>query len=314
MVARQFQHPAYTSLVLAVLAAPAGSVTSSPSSSGTGPTDSPFAWHARRSPSPRQTAPWNRCCPAWSSSRSKRLRPPLCGPSSPIEARTGQVRHRHHVRLRHLRRTSPVHRTHPDPVHLTTQCTGLITLIKPDALAGDIPRHSPLDNACMAAQIPHSRSPTWRTTATLMATHVAARPRLNGYGTGFDQPLSSNNKGSDQQIRWPMGQSGRRVGLYAGFCTPVPRGCRGDGHPSRAGVATGLVRSTRGLGRAALERPRRSTGVLPLDLAPGGVYLAAQVALGTGGLLHHRFTLTEDRGPRRFAFCGTVPRVASGGR
>src|SRR6185312_12633244 len=30
----------------------------------------------------------------------------------------------------------------------------------------------------------------------------------------------------------------------------------------------------------------------PLDLAPGGVYLAAQVTLGTGGLLHHRFTLT----------------------
>ncbi len=52
----------------------------------------------------------------------------------------------------------------------------------------------------------------------------------------------------------------------------------------------------------------------PLDLAPGGVYLAAQVTLGTGGLLHHRFTLTEDRGPRRFVFCGTVPRVTPGGR
>ncbi len=46
-------------------------------------------------------------------------------------------------------------------------------------------------------------------------------------------------------------------------CTPgsvprVPRGARGDGHPSRTGVAAGLVRSTRGLGRAALERPRRA--------------------------------------------------------
>lgn len=51
---------------------------------------------------------------------------------------------------------------------------------------------------------------------------------------------------------------GRRVGLYAGFCTGGPRGPSGDGHPSRAGVATGLVRSTRGLGRAALERPRRA--------------------------------------------------------
>ncbi len=108
--------------------------------------------------------------------------------------------------------------------------------------------------------------------------------------------------------------AGRRAGLYAGFCTPGPRGRRGDGHPSRTGVAAGLVRSTRGLGRAALERPRRSTGALPLDLAPGGVYLAAQVTLGTGGLLHHRFTLTEGRGPRRSVFCGTVPRVTPGGR
>src|SRR3954469_23525625 len=102
-------------------------------------------------------------------------------------------------------------------------------------------------------------------------------------------------------------------------CTPGsvpqgPRGPRGDGHPSRTGVAAGLVRSTRGLGRAALERPRRSAGALPLDLAPGGVYLAAQVTLGTGGLLHHRFTLTENRGPRRFVFCGTFPRVTPGGR
>ncbi|CUM41698.1 hypothetical protein BN2537_12361 [Streptomyces venezuelae] len=67
----------------------------------------------------------------------------------------------------------------------------------------------------------------------------------------------------------------RRVGLYAGFCAPGPRGRRGDGHPSRTGVATGLLRSTRGLGRAALEHPRRDTEVSPLDLAPSGVYLAA---------------------------------------
>jgi len=47
-------------------------------------------------------------------------------------------------------------------------------------------------------------------------------------------------------------------------CTPgsVSRGpCspRGGGHPSRADVAVGLVRSTRGLGRAALDHPRRAT-------------------------------------------------------
>ncbi len=46
-------------------------------------------------------------------------------------------------------------------------------------------------------------------------------------------------------------------------CTPGsvsrgPCGPRGGGHPSRTGVAAGLVRSTRGLGRAALDRPRRA--------------------------------------------------------
>jgi hypothetical protein len=48
---------------------------------------------------------------------------------------------------------------------------------------------------------------------------------------------------------------------------------------------------------------------LPLDLAPGGVYQAAQVTLSAGGLLHHRFTLTPGRIRRRSVFCGTIPRV-----
>lgn len=33
----------------------------------------------------------------------------------------------------------------------------------------------------------------------------------------------------------------------------------------------------------------------PSDLAPGGVYLAARVTPGAGGLLHHRFTLTPGQ-------------------
>jgi hypothetical protein len=47
-------------------------------------------------------------------------------------------------------------------------------------------------------------------------------------------------------------------GCTPDFVTGRPRGRPGDGHPSRADVAAGLVRSTRGLGRAALERPRRA--------------------------------------------------------
>ncbi len=61
---------------------------------------------------------------------------------------------------------------------------------------------------------------------------------------------------------------------------------RTGGHPSPVAVAGDLQRSTRELGRATLERPLS-------DLAPGGVYRAARVTSGAGGLLHHRFTLTR---------------------
>jgi hypothetical protein len=92
-------------------------------------------------------------------------------------------------------------------------------------------------------------------------------------------------------------------------CKPdsVTRQCRAGDHPSRTVVADGLLRSTRELGRAALMRSLS-------DLAPGGVYRAARVTPGAGGLLHRRFTLTRRRSPWRSAFCGTVPRVAPGGR
>ena len=80
----------------------------------------------------------------------------------------------------------------------------------------------------------------------------------------------------------------------------------GGDHPSATTVAGRLVRSTRMLGRAALER-------ILSDLAPGGVCLAAPVARRTGGLLHHRFTLTDLRRVRRSVLCGTFPRVTPGG-
>jgi hypothetical protein len=70
---------------------------------------------------------------------------------------------------------------------------------------------------------------------------------------------------------------------------------RADGHPSRTAVAGSLVRSTRkhraGSPRT-LAQAGAVAGVRPLDLAPGGVYLAVAVACDAGGLLHHPFTLT----------------------
>lgn len=50
--------------------------------------------------------------------------------------------------------------------------------------------------------------------------------------------------------------------------------------------------------------------MLLFGLAPGGVYLAGPVTRSAGGLLHRRFTLTDDeqnRSPRRSALCCTVP-------
>src|SRR5262249_50188078 len=68
-----------------------------------------------------------------------------------------------------------------------------------------------------------------------------------------------------------------------------------DGHPSGTAVAGSLVRSTREhrAGRPqALAQALRPKPQGPSDLAPGGVYLAARITPGAGGLLHHRFTLT----------------------
>jgi hypothetical protein len=69
---------------------------------------------------------------------------------------------------------------------------------------------------------------------------------------------------------------------------------RVDGHPSRTAVAGSLVRSTRGHRAGSPQSLAQFAGepADPLDLAPGGVYRAAAVTCGAGGLLHHRFTLT----------------------
>src|SRR3954452_20655433 len=93
------------------------------------------------------------------------------------------------------------------------------------------------------------------------------------------------------------------------FAVPPHDDTVGD-HPSRGAVVDTLVRPTRELGRAALERSLSG-------LAPGGVYRAAAVTRRAGGLLHHRFTLTgrpSGDGGRRSVLCGTVPRVTPGGR
>ncbi len=86
-------------------------------------------------------------------------------------------------------------------------------------------------------------------------------------------------------------ESACRPGSVAGFRRPAaihlgpPLPAASSGLPAR-------------LGRAALERRARDAprGASLLDLAPGGVYRAAHVTVGAGGLLHHPFTLTPAKG------------------
>ena len=78
----------------------------------------------------------------------------------------------------------------------------------------------------------------------------------------------------------------------------------GGNHPSRHLIAEVLKRPTRAFGRTTLWHAL-------FDLAPDGVYRATVVAHGTGGLLHHLFTLTQLCG--RFVFCGTGLQVALSG-
>jgi AcrR family transcriptional regulator len=91
------------------------------------------------------------------------------------------------------------------------------------------------------------------------------------------------------------GRSGRRAGVSRPVGRVLCTRLRGPtvihlGLPLPA-ASCGLPAS---IGRAALKRSRRSASepADPLDLAPGGVYQAAAVTCGAGGLLHHRFTLT----------------------
>ena len=91
-----------------------------------------------------------------------------------------------------------------------------------------------------------------------------------------------------------------RSGLHIGgepACRPgsVRPLARGGGHPSGTAVAGNLVRSTREHRAGRPPSLAQGTAGSPLDLAPGGVYRAAAVTCGAGGLLHHRFTLTPAR-------------------
>ncbi len=78
-----------------------------------------------------------------------------------------------------------------------------------------------------------------------------------------------------------------------------------DGYPSPLAAYPGLERD----GPPRVRATTRVALALPLlGLAPGGGCLAARVAAGAGGLLHHLFTLTSVRWDEGgLLFCGPFP-------
>ena len=103
--------------------------------------------------------------------------------------------------------------------------------------------------------------------ATSMPDTSSGRSMPNGGGpprcTGRPVPSTSRrcaatSTPSRNAEHEPTKAGDGRVGLYAGFCPRAPRGLPMGGHPSRPAVAGRLQRSTRRLGRAALERLRRT--------------------------------------------------------
>ena len=123
---------------------------------------------------------------------------------------------------------------------------------------------------------------------------------------------------ASRPARGPPNSGGVHAGRAADepACRPgsVHPLARAGGHPSGTAVAGSLVRSTRehraGRPRTLAQAPRPGERASPLDLAPGGVYLAARITRGAGGLLHHRFTLTSrpgQAGPEAVCFLWHCP-------
>lgn len=133
--------------------------------------------------------------------------------------------------------------------------------------------------------LPHHRRRAVRTTAKTSGTPGARRWVETVRAWVSDLRLCR----SETQAR----VGGGRVGLYAGFCGRSGLAVRAVTaihlRPTLPPASSGLPAGSGGQPSNACAGACR----LPLDLAPGGVYLAARVTSGAGGLLHHRFTLTR---------------------
>ena len=126
------------------------------------------------------------------------------------------------------------------------------------------------------------RHPIPKTSAGAPSTPSWAALWRNRRGTGISGEHVSAGQTCSRRASWTVGRilcarlRGPAV-IHLGL--PLPTASCGP--PADSGGLPSNV-------RAGLALPGH------LDLAPGGVYRAAAVTCGAGGLLHHRFTLTAN--------------------
>ena len=112
-------------------------------------------------------------------------------------------------------------------------------------------------------------------------------------GPGADRPADACGQPVTGRVLVSAG------GADESACTPGPVAGAPHGVPRPAAIHLGLPSPAGSSGPPAGSDGPSSNAcaglrspAAPLDLAPGGVYRAARVTPGAGGLLHHRFTLT----------------------
>lgn len=158
-----------------------------------------------------------------------------------------------------------------------------------------------------------TRPPDWASFGSRRAQVIEAHLRIQG-----TQPVTAHVV--------PGASAGfRDEAADEPCCTPGPvsggpRGPPGGGHPSRVAVTDDLQRSTRGLGRAALEHPRSAASTFPRGRRRLLTLLRVGFTEPAGSprpLVVSYTTVSPLPGasrPRRSVFCGTVPWVAPGRR
>jgi hypothetical protein len=148
--------------------------------------------------------------------------------------------------------------------------------------------------------------------------HARARLRLARDGASGGRPVGREQFGTHTSMRLRQVSRISMKGNYQSACKPGSVwSCLRDGHSSGTTLARRLVQPTRVAGQETGSAPRVATHARPplFGLAPGGVYPATPVS--RRAVRSYRTLSPLPRRPKPtwwFAFCGTFPGVAPGGR